>query len=55
MSRIDAVFEKLKSDEKKAFVAFITAGDPTLDVTKTLCFMMEKSLLFSPLVIFPPV
>ena len=28
MSRIDARFEKLKAENRKAFVAFITAGDP---------------------------
>ena len=29
-NRIETAFNKLKSDEKKAFIAFITAGDPDL-------------------------
>ncbi|MFC1703833.1 tryptophan synthase subunit alpha [Candidatus Omnitrophota bacterium] len=35
-NRIDKKFKQLKARRKKAFVAFITAGDPTLSVTKQL-------------------
>ncbi|MBN1917490.1 MAG: tryptophan synthase subunit alpha [Verrucomicrobia bacterium] len=33
MNRIDARFERLRRDGRKGFVAFITAGDPTLATT----------------------
>ena len=32
-SRIDDLFADLKSKGRKAFVAFITAGDPDLDIS----------------------
>ena len=31
--RIDALFDRLKADKQKAFVAFVTAGDPDLDIS----------------------
>ncbi|SME93757.1 tryptophan synthase subunit alpha [Pseudobacteriovorax antillogorgiicola] len=40
---ISRVFEMLKSDEKKAFVAYITAGDPDLNTTKELCRTLVSS------------
>ncbi len=43
MSRIQSCFEKLKSEKKKALVAFITAGDPDLDSTKSIFSIMEKN------------
>ncbi len=43
MSRITACFEKLKSQNRKALVAFITAGDPDLSTTKDLFGVIEKS------------
>jgi len=33
MSRIDTLFDRLRAEGQKAFVAFITAGDPDLDVS----------------------
>ena len=36
MNRIDQKFKELKAKKKKAFVAFITAGDPNLKVTEEL-------------------
>ena len=33
-NRIDACFEKLKAENKKALVTFITAGDPDMDTTE---------------------
>ena len=32
-SRIDALFERLKADNQKAFVAFVTAGDPDIEIS----------------------
>lgn len=31
MSRIDATFERLKAEQKKAFVAYVCAGDPNME------------------------
>ncbi|MCX5714171.1 MAG: tryptophan synthase subunit alpha, partial [Candidatus Omnitrophica bacterium] len=36
MNRIDKIFKELKKNNKKAFVAFIMAGDPSLGVTEKL-------------------
>jgi tryptophan synthase alpha chain len=36
MTRIDATFERLAREEKKAFVAYIMAGDPNYDVSSDL-------------------
>lgn len=33
MSRIDTIFKQLKADNKKAFVAYICAGDPNFDTS----------------------
>lgn len=33
MSAIDKTFERLRSENKKAFVPFVTAGDPSLEFT----------------------
>lgn len=41
MNRIDAKFKELKERNEPAFIPFITAGDPSLDVTKAL--IMEFS------------
>ncbi|MEK6677897.1 MAG: tryptophan synthase subunit alpha [Nitrospirota bacterium] len=43
MSRIDKVFKKLKENNQKALIPFITAGDPDLDATKRLVIEMEKA------------
>ena len=41
MNRIDELFEKLKHEDKKGFIAYITAGDPTIDFTAKLINLME--------------
>lgn len=43
MNRIDKKFKALKKERRKAFVAFIMAGDPSLAITKKLIFELEKS------------
>ncbi|MBU1147388.1 MAG: tryptophan synthase subunit alpha [Candidatus Omnitrophica bacterium] len=43
MNRIDKKFKELKKKRKKAFVAFIMAGDPSLSITKKLIFELEKN------------
>lgn len=43
MSRIDQCFAALKSRGEKAFIPFITAGDPTLDMTEALVLELEKA------------
>lgn len=42
-NRIDKKFVELKRKKKKAFIAFIMAGDPSLAVTGTLISELEKS------------
>ena len=36
MSAVDRLFEELRTRGQKAFIPFITAGDPDLDFTSTL-------------------
>ncbi|MFH0926017.1 MAG: tryptophan synthase subunit alpha [bacterium] len=36
MGRIEEKFKQLKKEKKKALVIYITAGDPTLEITKSL-------------------
>jgi len=43
MNRIDNLFRKLKKKRKKAFIAYITAGDPTLKKTERIVVELEKS------------
>lgn len=43
MNRIDRCFEKLKKARKKAFVAYIAAGDPDLKKTESLVKSLEKT------------
>ena len=42
MNRIDKKFKELKKLRKKAFVAFIMAGDPSIAITRKLVFELEK-------------
>ncbi|MCK4261674.1 tryptophan synthase subunit alpha [bacterium] len=42
MSRIAEKFEQLRKKEEKAFIAFITAGDPDLITTKSLVLELEQ-------------
>ncbi len=43
MNRIDQKFIELRQANKKAFIAFITAGDPDLDTTADLVLALEKA------------
>lgn len=43
MNRIDKKFIELKEKGKKAFIGFITAGDPTLEKTKSLVSALEEA------------
>jgi len=43
MNRIDKKFKELKKTKKKAFIAYITAGDPNLNTTSRLVQALEKS------------
>ena len=55
MSAIDDLFAKLRSDGRKAFMPFVTAGDPDLDFTKSViqeldarnCSMCEVGIPYS--------
>ena len=43
MNRIQQCFAELKAQGEKAFIPFITAGDPTLDITEALVLELEKA------------
>jgi tryptophan synthase alpha chain len=43
MNRVDKKFKQLKKKKKKAFIAYVTAGDPSLAVTARLIPEMEKA------------
>jgi len=43
LNRIDNKFIELRKNNKKAFVAFIMAGDPSLGITKKLIFELSAS------------
>ena len=43
MTRIGEVFGKLESNGRKAFVAYICGGDPTLEMTKNIVLAFEDS------------
>jgi len=43
MGRIDDKFESLRGRKEKALIVYLTAGDPSLDITKKLIFGLEKS------------
>lgn len=42
MNRIDKVFKKLKAQNKKAFIPYVMAGDPSLERTVEIVLMIEK-------------
>jgi tryptophan synthase alpha chain len=42
MNRIDAQFQKLRRENRKGFVAYITAGDPNLRATAALAQSFER-------------
>lgn len=43
MNRIDSKFNKLRSVGRKAFIAYVTAGDPSLAITKKIVFKLEDA------------
>ncbi len=43
MNRIDDKFKSLRSNGRKAFIAYVTAGDPNLALTKKLALALETS------------
>ncbi len=43
MNRVDKKFRELKRDKKKAFIAYITAGDPSLAMTKRIALTLEQA------------
>src|SRR5436190_2130409 len=43
MTRIETKFAQLKAERRKAFIPYITAGDPSLDVTLELVFALEAA------------
>jgi len=43
MSRITAKFEKLRSEGRKAFIPYITAGDPDLATTESLLLALGEA------------
>src|SRR5262252_1177990 len=43
MTRIEKTFARLKSENRKAFIPYITAGDPKLEITLDLVLSLEKA------------
>ena len=43
MGRISEKFEVLRAGNEKALIVYLTAGDPSMDVTKDLILTLEKS------------
>ena len=43
MTRIENKFAQLKAKECKAFIPYITAGDPNLDTTLELVLALERA------------
>ena len=43
MNRIDKKFSQLQKERRKAFIAYITAGDPDLAKTKEIALALERS------------
>lgn len=42
-NRIQKTFERLKAKGEKALITFITAGDPSIKISKEIIFELEKS------------
>ncbi len=42
-NRIDSRFAELRSRQKRAFVAYVSAGDPTLDATVEIVLALERA------------
>jgi len=43
MKRIEEKFTELRANREKALIVYLTAGDPSLDITKKLIFALEKA------------
>ena len=43
MSRIEEKFRKLKEDNSKALVAYLTAGDPSLETTREIILGLDRA------------
>ena len=43
MNRLDATFAKLKAKGEKALIAYIMAGDPSLQETEQLVLELERA------------
>ena len=43
MGRISEKFKVLSAKDEKALIVYLTAGDPSMDVTKSLIFALEKA------------
>src|SRR6185436_16069758 len=43
MTRIEKRFELLRKEGRKGFIPYITAGDPSLEITRDLILALEKS------------
>jgi tryptophan synthase alpha chain len=43
VTRIEKRFEQLRSERRKAFIPYITAGDPSLDITLELVLALDKA------------
>lgn len=43
MTRIEKKFGQLKAEGRKAFIPYLTAGDPTLEITLELILALEKA------------
>jgi len=43
MKRIEKKFESLRAKKEKALIVYLTAGDPSLSITKKLIFGLEKA------------
>lgn len=41
-TRISSLFERCKTENRKAFIAYLTAGDPTPEITKSLVLALER-------------
>jgi len=43
MTRIEKKFAELRSERRKGFIPYITAGDPNLETTLALVLALEKA------------
>src|SRR3982751_6209515 len=43
MTRIEKRFEQLKSEKRGAFIPYVTAGDPSAEITYGLVLALEKA------------